>query len=98
MELSEIRKKIDETDSRLLPLFLERMRLSAEAMQYKKAHSLPILNRTREKEILERVMNESGDMEQYAHMLYMTIFDLSRAYQATMSERESNLKKELENS
>ena len=78
MELSEIRKKIDETDEKLLPLFLERMNLSAEAVRYKAEHSMPILNKSRESEILERVMRESGDMEQYAHRLYMMIFELSR--------------------
>ena len=35
MELSEIRKKIDAVDSRLLDLFLERMRLAEEVAAYK---------------------------------------------------------------
>ncbi|MBQ2720656.1 MAG: chorismate mutase, partial [Clostridia bacterium] len=43
MDLSEIRKKIDEIDSKLLPLFLERMNLSAEVAAYKKANNLPVL-------------------------------------------------------
>lgn len=96
MELSDIRKEIDKIDSKLLPLFLERMKLSAEAVKYKKEHSLPILSKTRENEILERVMSESGDMEQYSHRLYMMIFELSRAYQATLSERKSRIKEEIE--
>ncbi len=96
MELSEIRKKIDETDEKLLPLFLERMNLSAEAVKYKKEHSLPILNKTRENEILQRVMSESGDMEQYAHRLYMMIFELSRAYQATLFKNGSKVREEAE--
>lgn len=95
MELSEIRKKIDETDEKLLPLFLERMNLSAEAVRYKAEHSMPILNKSRESEILERVMRESGDMEQYAHRLYMMIFELSRAYQATLSHKNSKITEEI---
>ena len=95
MELSEIRKKIDETDEKILPLFLERMKLAAEAMRYKTDHSMPILSKSRENEILERVMRESGDMEQYAHRLYMMIFELSRAYQATLSQKKSKVTEEI---
>jgi chorismate mutase/prephenate dehydratase len=96
MELSDIRKEIDAIDSQLLPLFLERMKLSAEAVKYKKEHSLPILSKSRENEILERVMSESGDMEQYSHRLYMMIFELSRAYQATLFDKRSKIKEEIE--
>ncbi len=96
MELSDIRKEIDAIDSQLLPLFLERMKLSAEAVKYKKEHSLPILSKTRENEILERVMSESGDLEQYSHRLYMMIFELSRAYQATLFDGKSKIKEETE--
>ncbi len=96
MELSDIRKEIDAIDSELLPLFLERMKLSAEAVKYKKEHSLPILSKTRENEILERVMSESGDLEQYSHRLYMMIFELSRAYQATLFDGKSKIKEETE--
>ena len=96
MDLSEIRKKIDDIDSKLLPLFLERMNLSAEVAAYKKANSLPVLNKGREREILERVMKESGDMEQFSHRLYTTIFELSRAYQETLNTESSELSKNIE--
>ena len=51
MELIEIRKNIDRVDSQILSLFLERMELSEQVAEYKREHSLPILNRAREEEI-----------------------------------------------
>ncbi len=96
MDLSEIRKKIDEIDSKLLPLFLERMNLSAEVAAYKKANNLPVLNKGREREILNRVMKESGEMDQFSHRLYTTIFELSRAYQDSLNTSNTELRKNIE--
>ena len=96
MDLSEIRKKIDEIDSKLLPLFLERMNLSAEVAAYKKANNLPVLSKGREREILDRVMKESGEMDQFSHRLYTTIFELSRAYQDSLNTYNTELRKNIE--
>ena len=52
MELSEVRTRIDAVDDQLLELFLERMALSEEVAAYKNEHHLPILNKSREREIL----------------------------------------------
>ena len=101
MDLLDIRNKIDAIDDRLLPLFLERMSLSKEVAEYKKANNLPVLNRTREREILKSVAEKSGDFEQFAHRLYTTIFELSRAYQDTLCTQgasfSSEISKALEN-
>ena len=96
MDLNEIRARIDGVDQKLLPLFLERMKLSAEVARYKKEHSLPVLNKGREREILERVMKESGDLEQFSHRFYTTIFELSRAYQQNLYNTESAVRHEIE--
>ena len=96
MDLSDIRKKIDDIDQKLLPLFLERMQVSAEVAAYKKANNLPVLNKQRERDILKWVRAESGDMELYADRLYNTIFELSRAYQDELLEEVSPLMQEIE--
>ncbi len=96
MDLLDIRNRIDAIDSKLLPLFLERMSLSKEVADYKKANGLPVLNRTREREILKSVMEQSGDMEQFSHRLYSTIFELSRAYQDTLLGSNSSLYNEIQ--
>ena len=61
MELSEIREKIDAVDEQLLDLFLQRMDLSDEVAAYKNAHHLPILNKERERAILAKVTEKSGE-------------------------------------
>ncbi len=96
MELSEIRERIDSIDDKLLPLFIERMNLAKEVAEYKKEHSLPILNKGREREILKKIMAESGDLEQYSHRLYSTIFELSRAYQEMLCPANSKVRSEIE--
>ncbi|MCI8909858.1 MAG: bifunctional chorismate mutase/prephenate dehydratase [Oscillibacter sp.] len=84
MELSEIRAKIDAVDDRLLALFLERMELSEEVAAYKNENHLPILNKTREREILAKVTEKAGDKERYAYHLYSTLFELARSRQAEL--------------
>ena len=84
MELSEIRAKIDAVDDQLLGLFLERMELSETVAAYKNEHKLPILNKTREREILAKVTEKAGDKERYAYHLYSTLFELARSRQAEL--------------
>lgn len=97
MDLKDIRKKIDAIDEKLLPLFLERMELSKEVAEYKKANNVSILNKTREREILKNVMDQAGeDMEIYAHRFYSTILELSRGYQATLIPENSGVRAEVE--
>ena len=84
MELSEIRTKIDNVDDQLLALFLERMHLSEEVAAYKNEHRLPILNKERERAILAKVTEKSGDKERYAYHLFSTLFELARSRQAEL--------------
>jgi len=95
MDLTDIRQKIDKIDEKLLPLFIERMNISKEVAEYKKANGLPVLNRGREREILQRVMEQSGNMELYAHRFYTTIFELSRAYQDTLISGDCKVRGEV---
>ena len=84
MVLCEIRAKIDAVDDQLLGLFLERMELSETVAAYKNEHKLPILNKTREREILAKVTEKAGDKERYAYHLYSTLFELARSRQAEL--------------
>ena len=96
MEISEIRSRLDGIDKEILPLFLERMELAAKAAEYKRAHSLPVLDRTREREILARIGEQSGELEQYAHRLYSTLLELSRSYQESLNADTSTVRTEIE--
>jgi chorismate mutase/prephenate dehydratase len=84
MELTEIREKIDSVDQELLQLFLTRMDLAEEVAAYKNEHHLPILNKERERAILAKVAERSGDRERYAYHLFSTLFELSRSRQAEL--------------
>lgn len=84
MELSEIRTKIDAVDDQLLRLFLERMSLAEEVAAYKNEHHLPILNKERERAVLAKVTEKSGEKERYAYHLFSTLFELARSRQAEL--------------
>lgn len=53
MDLKEARKKIDETDSKIIELVVKRFNLVKEVAEYKKANNLPIRDLNREKEVLQ---------------------------------------------
>ena len=55
MDLSEIRQQIDGIDQELVRLFCQRMSLSAQVADYKKANNLPIFVPARERAILQKV-------------------------------------------
>ncbi len=96
MELSEIRTKIDAVDDQLLDLFLERMALSEEVAAYKNEHHLPILNKQREREILAKVTEKSGEKEQYAYHLFSTLFELARSRQAELISAPTKVAAQVE--
>ena len=96
MELPEIRDKIDAVDDQILALFLERMDLSEEVAAYKHEHHLPILNRTREREVLARIAERAGDRERYAYPLFSTLFELSRSRQAELASAPTRVQAQVE--
>lgn len=84
MELSELRRELDEIDEELLDLFLRRMELSRQVAVYKKAHGLPVLNAEREQAILEQVTARAGAQAPAARELFSLLLSLSRARQETL--------------
>ncbi len=82
MDLSEIRQQINEIDEQLVALFKKRMETVVEVAKYKQENHLPVLDRTRERQVLCRVAEMAGeDLEHYAKVLYTTLMDVSRNYQ-----------------
>ena len=83
MDLSDVRVKIDALDDQLVDLFKKRMDLAMDVAKVKKSENLPILNTARERAIINRLTeNVTDDMAGYIKILYTTLFDVSRAYQA----------------
>ncbi len=81
-DLSNLRDKINEIDSKIIELWKERMELCLSVAEYKKENNLPVLDAQREKELLDRIKNMAGDeLGDYSVSLYETIMSLSRSYQ-----------------
>lgn len=96
MDLKEIRQRIDEVDDKILALFLERMDLSRGVVEYKMEHSLPIVNKERERQILKEVKEKAGDREEYAYQLFSKLMELSKASQREIMSGNTKVKKEIE--
>lgn len=103
MDMEKLRNEIDEIDDSLVRLFEKRMQSTAQLAKYKKEHSVPVSDRTREREIIYRMSGKvAPELAGYTKALYNTLFDLSKSYQNSLISPESKLaaeiKKSLENS
>lgn len=82
-ELELLRKQIDQIDEEIEKLFEQRMLIAKKIGEYKKEHSLNILDVSRELEVLEnarkRVKNK--ELEQYYIELMKYLMTLSKDYQ-----------------
>ena len=82
MELNDIRAKIDAIDDELVSLFARRMDLALEVAKYKRQNGTPVLNKSREREIISRVTEQVPEsLQGYTKVLFSTLCDLSRSYQ-----------------
>ena len=82
MDLKDYRVRIDAIDKELTRLFQERMHVAGEIAEFKKANGLPVLDKTRERQKLSAIVNEAEEpFQNYLHVLYSLIFELSRSWQ-----------------
>lgn len=82
MDITDLRKQIDEVDSSLIRLFSQRMDLASNIAKYKHEHDLPVFVPAREQDILRSVSERSrSDLDRYIRTLYSMLFELSRSYQ-----------------
>ena len=96
MDLSELRKEIDQIDDELVRLFCQRMDVASKVADYKKATGSPIYHPGREREILQKVAQKAGpEMENYARVLYSMLFELSRSYQSKRNDCYTSLYHEI---
>lgn len=95
MELDQIRKDIDAIDSKLLPLFAERMDCAKRVAAVKKAQGLPIFNSAREEAILDRVASQAGEYGNEARILYSTMMGASRALQHKLLDGGKEIRCEI---
>ncbi|MDY6059932.1 MAG: chorismate mutase, partial [Candidatus Fimenecus sp.] len=82
MNLEQLRSRIDEIDSQMVELFKDRMEIATDIARYKKENKLPVLDKTRERALLNKIAEMSGEeFENYSLRLYSQILELSRTYQ-----------------
>ncbi|MBQ2890473.1 MAG: chorismate mutase [Clostridia bacterium] len=91
MDLNECRAQIDKINNEILDLFLKRMEISTAVADYKQKNNMPILQKDREKEILNLMAEKSGDeFAPYSKILFSVMMNLSRSYQATKKGADSS--------
>ena len=90
-KLEEARKIINEVDAQMAELFLRRMEAARMVSEYKREHGLPILDATREAQVIAQ--NAARIPEEPLHGYYVDFLKntmaLSRAYQQHLREEAS---------
>jgi len=83
--LNDLRGQIDQLDDQLLDLLQRRAEVAIEIGRVKKVHAIPITDRVREKEVMERLMNQSQERPltgEAIREIYATVIRACRAAQA----------------
>lgn len=81
--LDELRKEIDEVDKKLVELFEKRMEIVIDVAKYKIENNLPVLNNSREEEVIKINLNylKNRELESYLKDFFINLMDLSKNYQ-----------------
>lgn len=88
MGIEEIRSKIDAIDHALAEKTAERLALMKDVAEYKNARGLPILDSTREKEVLAKNAQRFPEaLRPYGERFFRSIMDICKEYQAKIFPR-----------
>lgn len=90
MDLDQIRKDIDQIDQELVALLEKRMVCVSQIIEYKEQQGLPVLDKGREREVLEKIVSLVTD-EQYRTTIQGQFQDMmkhSRDYQEEVRARD----------
>lgn len=91
-ELQETRRALDAVDREIVRLFEQRMNLARDVAEYKIAHGMPVLDRSREEQVLESrcELLQDAYWAPALRELYEQIMALSRAEQQKMVEEHGH--------
>jgi chorismate mutase/prephenate dehydratase len=93
MEMTELRKTIDEIDGQMTELLIKRMEVSTQIARYKREHNLPVYDPQRERQKLAEIAKQAGSqLAPATDALFTLIFDLSRSCQHRIMDDDSSLK------
>lgn len=96
MDLKDYRDKIDSIDDQICNLFQQRMEVVNAIGEFKRENEIPVSASTREREVLAHISKQlPQDLEDFGRVLYRSIFDVSKAYEAMYKEKDSPLYKAI---
>jgi monofunctional chorismate mutase len=83
MKLDELRLEINQIDEEMLALFEKRMVVAKQIGLYKKENNLPVLDQSREKQLLEMMKQKVSQKEllPYYETFLIQLMSISKAYQ-----------------
>lgn len=88
-ELTELRAELDRIDEELVRLFVRRMSVSRQVAACKLEKGLPVLDASRERQVLDSRAAMAGDpdLEEPVRSLFREIMSLSRDAQTRWMDR-----------
>ena len=92
-ELDDYRKKIDEIDEKITKLFEERMNTVMKVGEYKKANNLPVLNKSREEEVLKKNIGylENKDYADELRAFFISMMNIAKDLEHKKMKEKSNI-------
>lgn len=85
MELKQKREEIDKIDREIIGLLAKRFSIAKEIAKIKKSHNLPIQNKEREEEVIQKAvenLKEKGyDEKEFVKTIYTAIIKKSKEVQ-----------------
>lgn len=94
INLEEIRDDIDEVDKKIVELFEKRMEIVLNAAKYKIENNIPVLNSSREEEVINKNIKhlKNKELQTYLRELYIRLMDVSKDYQnSQINENKSKI-------
>lgn len=98
-DIDDYRNRIDEIDREITKLFEERMNTVIKIADYKKANNLPIFNRDRENEVIEKNIGylENNDYSIETSKFFVSLMEISRELQnRNMTEAKEAVNTEVQ--
>lgn len=84
MDLQEYRRQLNDIDDQMVRLFTRRMEIVTEIALWKQKQGMPVLDRSREESILQRLAALHPEQGENIRRLYEAMFEISREAQSTL--------------
>ena len=97
-DIQELRVEIDRIDRQIVELLKQRLATANEVAEYKRERDLPVLDSGRERALLAKIADQSGEeFEPYIQSIYHTMLSSSRSYQAVQLGRQADIYQGIQN-